>query len=103
MRTKEHLSTYENDDGELPHPPPPSPFYDGVHPTLAQFMAKSSRQFAERVSPIPQPVGLVKHEGCSMRETLLINNSKFSRDRMIHDRLGLDYTHPTVTTKKINK
>ncbi|XP_062171034.1 uncharacterized protein LOC133876803 [Alnus glutinosa] len=34
-----------NRDDEFP--PPPPPFNDGVHPALVEFMAKTTRQFAE--------------------------------------------------------
>ena len=59
---------FENSDGELPPPPPPPPFYDGVHPALAQFMADTTRHFAEVVARIPQPIERGEHLGCSIRD-----------------------------------
>jgi len=44
-----------NRDDEFP--PPPPPFNHGVNPALAQFMAETTRQFAEVVARIPQPTG----------------------------------------------
>jgi hypothetical protein len=48
--------------------PPPPPFNDGVHPALAQFMAETTRQFAEVVARIPQPAGRLEQVGCSLRD-----------------------------------
>jgi len=55
-----------NRDDEFP--PPPPPFNDGVHPALAQFMAETTRQFAEVVARIPQPAGRLEQVGCSLRD-----------------------------------
>lgn len=44
----------ENSDED--QPPPPPPFHNGVHPTLMQFMADTTRHFADAVSRIPPPV-----------------------------------------------
>jgi hypothetical protein len=55
-----------NCDDEFP--PPPPPFNDGVHPALAQFMAETTRQFAEVVARIPQPAGRLEQVGCSLRD-----------------------------------
>jgi len=57
-----------NRDDEFPPPPPPPPFSDGVNLALAQFLAKTTRQFAEVVARIPQPVGRFEQVGCSMRD-----------------------------------
>jgi hypothetical protein len=43
-------------------------FNDGVHPALAQFMAETTRQFAEVVARIPQPAGRLEQVGCSLRD-----------------------------------
>jgi hypothetical protein len=48
-------------------PPPPPPF-NGVNPALAQFMAKTTRQFAEVVARIPQLVSRSEQVGCSIRD-----------------------------------
>jgi hypothetical protein len=55
-----------NRDDEFP--PPPPPFIDGVNPALAQFMAETTRQFAEVVARIPQPAGRLEQIGCSLRD-----------------------------------
>jgi len=55
-----------NRDDEFP--PPPPPFNDGVHPALAQFMAETTRKFAEVVARIPQPAGRLEQVGCSLRD-----------------------------------
>jgi hypothetical protein len=55
-----------NRDDEFP--PPPPPFSDGVNPAFAQFMAETTRQFAEVVARIPQLVGRFEQVGCSMRD-----------------------------------
>jgi hypothetical protein len=57
-----------NRDDEFPPPPPPPPFNDGVHPALAQFMAETTRQFAEVVVRIPQPAGRLEQVGCSLHD-----------------------------------
>jgi len=49
----------------LSPPPLPPPFYDGVHPAMAQFMAETTRQFAEAVAQMPQ---WRENIGCSMRD-----------------------------------
>jgi hypothetical protein len=53
-----------NRDDEFP--PPPPPFNDGVNPALAQFMAETTRQFAEVVARIPHPAGRLEQVGCSL-------------------------------------
>jgi hypothetical protein len=55
-----------NHDDEFP--PPPPPFNDGVNPALAQFMAETTRQFAEVVARIPQLAGRLEQVGCSLRD-----------------------------------
>ncbi|XP_062164975.1 uncharacterized protein LOC133871563 [Alnus glutinosa] len=57
---------HSNRDNEFP--PPPPPFNDGVSSALAQFMAETTRQFAEVVARIPQPAGREAQVGCSMRD-----------------------------------
>jgi hypothetical protein len=60
----------ENGDEELPPPPPPPPpqFNDGIHPALVQFMADTTRHFAEAVSRIARPNDRVEPIGCSLRD-----------------------------------
>jgi hypothetical protein len=55
----------ENSDDELPTSPP---FYDGVHPALAQFMANTTRHFAEAVAQISRPNEQAENHGCSLRD-----------------------------------
>jgi hypothetical protein len=43
------LRSEENRGNEKLQPPPP-PFYAGVHPAMAQFMAETTRQFGEPVA-----------------------------------------------------
>jgi hypothetical protein len=45
--------TDRHDDCDDESPLPPPPFNDGVSLTLAQFMAETTRQFAEVVARIP--------------------------------------------------
>lgn len=59
---------HENGDGELPPPPPPTSFHNGIHPALAQFMADTTRHFAEVVARIPRPNERVEYLGCSIRD-----------------------------------
>jgi hypothetical protein len=59
---------HENDGGEFQPPPPPPPFHDGIHPTLVQFLAETTRHFAEAVLRIPRPMERVEHLGCSIRD-----------------------------------
>jgi len=56
----------ENGDEELP--PPPPQFNDGIHPALVQFMADTTRHFAEAVSRIARPNDRVEPIGCSLRD-----------------------------------
>jgi hypothetical protein len=49
-----------------PSPSPPPPFYDGVHPGLIQFMADTSKQFAEAITQISRPNEQAKPLGCSL-------------------------------------
>ncbi|XP_062151919.1 uncharacterized protein LOC133860302 [Alnus glutinosa] len=57
---------HNNRDNEVP--PPPPPFNDGVSSALVQFMAETTKQFAEVVARIPQPAGREAQVGCSMRD-----------------------------------
>lgn len=57
---------YGNRDDEFL--PPPPPFNDGVNSALAQFMAETTRQFAEVVARIPQPAGRLEHVNCSLHD-----------------------------------
>jgi len=56
----------ENSDDELP--PSPPPFYDGVHSALAQFMADTTRHFAEVVALISRPNMRAENHGCSLHD-----------------------------------
>jgi hypothetical protein len=58
----------ENGDEELPPPPPPPQFNNGIHPALVQFMADTTRHFAEAVSRIPRPNEQVEPIGCSLHD-----------------------------------
>lgn len=59
---------YENGDDDLPSPPSSPPFNDGIHPTLVQFMADTTRHLAEAISWIPRPKERVEPTGCSLRD-----------------------------------
>jgi hypothetical protein len=59
---------YENGDDDLPTTPLPLPFYDGVHPTLAQFMANTTRQFAKAIAQISRPNEQAENLSCSLHD-----------------------------------
>jgi len=56
----------ENGEEELP--PPPPPYNDGIHPTLIQFIADTTRHLAEAISRIPRPNEQADPVGCSLRD-----------------------------------
>jgi hypothetical protein len=67
QRNLSNLRRSEENRGEenLPPPPPPPPHYDGMHPAMVQFMAETTRLFAEVVARLPQQR---ENLGCSMRD-----------------------------------
>jgi hypothetical protein len=62
-----HCKNGDEDQPPPPLPPPPQ-FNDGMHLALMQFMADTTRHFADAVSRIPQPIELVERIGCSLRD-----------------------------------
>ena len=63
-RNLSNLRRSEENRGNEDLPPPP-PYYAGVHPAMAQFMADTTRQFGEAVARMPQQRETI---GCSLRD-----------------------------------
>jgi hypothetical protein len=93
IRNENHR--HDNRDDEFP--PPPPPFNDGVNPTLAQFMAETTRQFAEVAARIPQPVGRFEQVGCSMHDFASQQFHMFDGNTWTVSCRSLDYEYPAVT------
>jgi hypothetical protein len=64
----ENYENHRHDNRDDKFLPPPLPFIDGVNPAIAQSMAETTRQFAEVVARISQPVSRFEQVGCSMSE-----------------------------------
>jgi hypothetical protein len=58
--------THPNEKGDDELPPSPPPFYNGVDLALAQFIADTTRHFAEAVAQISQPNERAENHGCSL-------------------------------------
>jgi hypothetical protein len=65
-RKNQELPHYDSSNNELT--PPPPPFNNRVHPTLAQFMADTTRHYAEAIARIPQPNERAEHLGYPIRD-----------------------------------
>jgi hypothetical protein len=61
-RRRKNQDEYHPENGKGRIPPPSPQFYEA----LIQFMADTSRQFAEAIARMPQPNNQAKPLGCSL-------------------------------------
>jgi hypothetical protein len=83
-RRHKNQDVHHHENGNRRIPPPPPPFYNGVHLALAQFMAETTRQFAEAIVQIPQPNQRVGHLGYSLCDFSSHNFRLFEGIEKIH-------------------